>query len=128
MTKIVDTNILVRFLTNDIPTEAATAKSILQSNRIQVPIIVFAETVYILENHYQINKNIVSSTLLSFIKLKNVHCPEFVNHALEIYQNENISFYDCLVIAEALNTKSANLETLDQKMEKVYLRVKSITS
>ena len=51
---LLDTNYLLRFLTNDIKTQAADAKKLIKySIEINVPVVAIAETVYFLRNYYK---------------------------------------------------------------------------
>lgn len=116
-----DTNYLIRFLTRDIATQAETARQIITSKKsIYIPTIVLAETVYILENHYQISKIQVCNQLISLLKQKHISSDIFTPLALQIYKKETISFYDCLLCAQAIDNY-AQLKTFDQKLHKVYL-------
>ena len=118
----VDTNYLIRFFTNDNPPQALIAKKLIkQSKEIYIPTIVVAETVFFLENHYKTKKNIVCDKLLSLIKQPNIKTQNFISFALQIYGNENFSFYDSLLLSEAIE-KNAQLETFDKKLSKLYLK------
>ena len=115
-----DTNYLVRYFTNDIPKLAEVAKKVIEKGKnLYIPQIVLAETVYILENDYKSSKQEVCRVMLVILKQDNITTPKFSLQAFDIYQKENIDFYDCLVIAEALSSKG-KLHTFDKKMMKVY--------
>ncbi|MBU1071223.1 PIN domain-containing protein [Patescibacteria group bacterium] len=114
-----DTNYLVRFLTRDIESQAQIAKKIILNHKTFIPAIVFAETVYILNNHYQVKKNKIFSTFLSLFKQPNITHPPFIPQAMNIYNQENISFYDSLILAESLE-KKLPLKTFDQKLQKTF--------
>lgn len=117
---LLDTNYLIRFFTNDIKSQAQVAKKLIEkSKEIYLSTIVIAETVFILRNHYQIGKNSVCQKLVSLIAQPNIKTQGFVLFALQIYEDENISFYDSLLVAEATE-KNASLKTFDQKLSKVY--------
>jgi len=125
MRHFLDTNYLIRFITNDVPTQAKKAKQFIKSNKhIYIPSIVLAETTYILENHYQASKKDVCNTLLSLLKQPQIETPDYIALALEIYLQENISFYDSLLIAEAIKNRS-KLHSFDQKLVMVYQRLKN---
>ncbi|GEM_PF-2775955 len=120
MTIYLDTNYLIRFFTKDIPEQAQKAKETLsKTKKIYIATIVLAETVFILENHYQARKLDICESLFAFIKQPNISSPQFTPLALTIYKGENISFYDCLLIAETLENK-AKLESFDIKLMKIF--------
>lgn len=117
MSTYLDTNYIVRFLTNDIPNQAQTAKKVIEDQLdLYINSIVLAETIYILENHYQSPKKQLCSTLINLLNLDNINHPSYLIPALSIYQQHNsVSFYDCLLLAETKITNSA-LITFDQKL------------
>jgi predicted nucleic-acid-binding protein len=115
-----DTNYIIRYLTSDVPELAKTAKKILESGKeLYIPSIVLAETVYILENDYNISKQEICPPLLTILKQDNISSQSFCLQALEMYINENIEFYDCLFISDAILNKSS-IHTFDKKMMKVF--------
>ena len=128
MATYLDTNYLVRFLTKDIKVQAETAKKICQhiiysSGKIYIANIVLAEVVYILETHYKANKKELCNVLISLIKQPNVSTSSFVPLSLNIYKNERVSFYDSLLLAEVLNSKS-QLKSFDKKLLKTHSKYK----
>lgn len=117
-----DTNYLVRFFTNDVKPQALTAKKLIeQEKEIYIPAIVIAETVYVLRTNYQIKKASLCGQLLSLLKQPNIKTPDYIVPALQTYEVETISFYDCLILAESLG-KNCTLKTLDKKLHKVWLK------
>lgn len=116
-----DTNYLIRFLTKDIKSQAQEARRIILNNKTFIPAIVFAETVYLLTNHYQIQKNKIFSTFLNLFKQPNITYPPFVPRATNIYNQENISFYDSLILAES-SEKKLTLKTFDQQLQKTFIK------
>ncbi|OGM14176.1 hypothetical protein A3D84_03705 [Candidatus Woesebacteria bacterium RIFCSPHIGHO2_02_FULL_42_20] len=123
MATYLDTNYLVRFLTKDIKVQAETAKKIIENDKIYIANIVLAEVVYILETHYKANKKELCNVLISLIKQPNVSTSSFVPLSLNIYKNERVSFYDSLLLAEVLNSKS-QLKSFDKKLLKTHSKYK----
>lgn len=121
----IDTNYLIRFFTNDRPPQASVAKRLIkQSKEIFIPTIVVAETVFILENHYKTKKDMVCNKLLSLIKQPNIKTQSFIQMAIQVYETENISFYDSLILCETIE-KNSQLKTFDKKLSKIYLKYSS---
>lgn len=115
-----DTNYLVRFFVNDIKDQALAAKKIIKEPKeIYISTIVMAEVVFILTNYYKIDKSRICNELLSLIKQPNIKTQNFISFALQIYSNENFSFYDSLLLSEAIE-KNAQLKTFDKKLSKLY--------
>lgn len=115
-----DTNHLVRFFTNDIKKLALAAKRTIEKQKeIFVPTIAIAETVYVLTNDYNKTKSIICTQIESLLGLPNIRTQDFVMNALKVYEVENISIYDCLILAECIR-KNILLKTFDKRLEKVY--------
>lgn len=118
--KHLDTNYLVRFLTKDTPSLAKVAtKTIKENKKLYIPTIVLAETNFILKEHYRNKKKDICTVLTSLLKQPNVYSAKHNLLAINIYQVENLSFYDCLIIAETID-KKGELVTFDRKMLKVF--------
>lgn len=123
---ILDTNYLLRFFTEDIKSQSLDAKRLIKgSQEIFIPTIVIAETVYFLKKHYLIKKDNVVYRLLALVRQPNILTVNFVHLAFEIYKEENLSFYDCLIIAEAIEKKS-EIKSFDKKLLKAWERRKQI--
>lgn len=120
-----DTNYLIRYFTNDIPSQnKEVVKQLTNLEYIWISPLVIAETIYILENHYHIPKHQVCPILIQFFDLKNCYTKKYTIIGLKIYQNNTISFYDSLILAETLHNQ-AELKTFDKKLESIFNKLKS---
>ncbi len=68
--KIVDANVVLRYLLNDTEPLAEKATEILENNEVFVPTEVIAEIVYVLEGIYQVKRETIASTLIDFFNVK----------------------------------------------------------
>jgi len=98
----VDTNLLVRILTNDDPIQARRALEILKSDDIFIPKTVLLETEWVLRHAYEIKR---SNIILGFQKLLglanvNVEDPDSIYQAVSWYQNK-LDFADALHLASS---------------------------
>lgn len=117
---LLDTNYLLRFFTNDIKDQASIVRRVVVSSKdIYISVVVLAETVYFLRNHYKKDKYAVCQQLSGFLQQPNIVSEDFVTLAINIYKTENISFYDSILCAEAI-TKSGDLKSFDKKLQKVW--------
>jgi len=103
----VDTNLLVRILTNDDPIQARRAVKILNSDDIFIPKTVLLETEWVLRHAYEIER---SNILIGFQKLiglpnVNVEDPDSVYQAISWYEN-NFDFADALHLASSRRCES----------------------
>lgn len=98
----VDTNLLVRILTNDDPNQARRAVKILKSDDIFIPKTVLLETEWILRHAYEIER---SNILIGFQKLLglpnvNVEDPDSTYQAISWYESK-FDFADALHLASS---------------------------
>jgi predicted nucleic-acid-binding protein len=68
----VDTNVLVRFLTNDDPKQAAAAKSLFANETIWVAKTVLLETAWVLRSHYGYADDLIASSLVKLLGFNKV--------------------------------------------------------
>jgi predicted nucleic-acid-binding protein len=98
----VDTNLLVRILTNDDPIQARRAIKILNSDDIFIPKTVLLETEWVLRHAYEIGR---SNIIIGFQKLLglpnvNVEDPDSIYQAISWYENK-FDFADALHLASS---------------------------
>ena len=98
----VDTNLIVRILTNDDPTQARRAVKILKSDDIFVPKTVFLETEWVLRHGYGIGRSDIIIGFQKLIGLPNVSVedPDGIYQAISWYENK-FDFADALHLASS---------------------------
>ncbi|MEO6202559.1 MAG: type II toxin-antitoxin system VapC family toxin [Nitrospirales bacterium] len=102
MTKfVVDTNVLLRFLTNADPVKAKRAETLFrQATKYQIQLIisllVIAEIVWTLESFYHLGKTDIASKVETILNTPNLLCPEaeIIVMALDLYVQGNMDFID----------------------------------
>jgi predicted nucleic-acid-binding protein len=98
----IDTNIIVRLLTNDDPDQAAKAKTLIAENEVFVATTIFLETEWVLRGAYGLAKTDVVAALRAFAGLPRVTLedPVRVETALTWAAGE-MDFADALHLAAA---------------------------
>lgn len=121
MTILLDTNYLVRYLVNDIENLAQEAAKIIEGRNgsIFISALSVAEAVYILSRHYRNNKLSICDKLIHLLQYPNLKTENYVIPALQVFQEENISIYDSIIVSEAIQ-KNLALKTFDKKLQKVF--------
>ena len=110
-----DTNILVRVLTDDDPAQVQTARTLLASgDTFVVPVTVLLETGWVLEAIYEIEPPGVADGLRGFLGLPNVEVerPKHVAQALQWYE-DGLDFADAVHLA--LSQTADKLATFDRR-------------
>jgi predicted nucleic-acid-binding protein len=121
---LVDTNIFLRSLLNDVPSQTKVANKIIFDARngklkLVTPQIIVFEVIFALSSFYRFSKDKVVKALEYIINSDYFNLEsrsDFVS-ALEIYKKNNLDFTDCFLAARA---KSENYEitTFDKKLDK----------
>jgi predicted nucleic-acid-binding protein len=121
----VDTNLLVRILTNDDPIQARRAAKILQSDNIFIPKTVFLETQWVLHHAYAINKADIIAGFQKLLGLSNLYPEnaETVTQAISWYE-QGLDFADALHLASSRG--SDKFATFDATFAKKAQKVSSL--
>ena len=98
----VDTNLLVRILTNDDPIQARRALKILNSDDIFIPKTVLLETEWVLRHAYEIDRSNIINGFQKLLGLPNVNVedPDSIFQAISWYENK-FDFADALHLASS---------------------------
>jgi len=98
-----DTNVVVRYLTHDDPTQTAAAVRIIDSLSQDSPgfvsLIVVAELAWVLEVSYRFKKNEIEQVLDTLLRSKElvIERAEIVAQALRKFGASRADFVDCLI-------------------------------
>lgn len=118
--KVLDTNIVLRFLLNDDKKLAFEAKRVVESNGLYLDEVVLAEVVWVLRSYYKKDKVWMVDKISGFIKLPTLSNPRkhLMLAALEVFEKNNLSFVDCwiCVVSRELGVE---LATQDKKLKKM---------
>ncbi len=97
----VDTNVFLRFLTNDDPAKAKRAETLFRDAmrgkiRLATSLLVIAEIIWTLESFYKLDKPDIAAKVEKILNTPNLDCPEapLIFMALDLYVHENIDFVD----------------------------------
>lgn len=121
----VDTNLLVRLLTSDDPSQARRAAKIMESDDIFIPKTVMLETEWVLRHAYGIEKVNIIKGFQRLLGLRNVRVedPDTVLQAISWYDSA-FDFADALHLASSKRAKK--FATFDSALGKKARKVSSI--
>lgn len=99
--KIVDANIVLRYLLNDAEDLSEKAIELLENNDVFIPNEVIAEIVYVLEKVYRVDNGEICSSLTELFGYKNIQVSdgEVINEALKVYSERKLDFVDTILYA-----------------------------
>lgn len=118
----VDTNVFLRFLTNDDPAKAKRAEALFRSAvegraELRTSLLVIAEMVWTLESFYGLEKPDVADKVAVILNTPHLACPEarVIRPALDLYVRENIDFIDAYHAFSLKDEGLGRIATFDRK-------------
>lgn len=119
---VIDTNVLVRYLTGDDPQKAKAVDRLLDRAakneiRIVVPSIVIAELVWVLESFYRMKASDIADLVEALLCTPGVEITEksIIASALKVYRNKNSDLIDTWIVAFAKDKGINKIYTFDKK-------------
>lgn len=122
MSAFVDTNVLVRHLTGDLPDLAARATAYLDTEReLLLTDLVVAETVYVLESFYEAPRDQVAQAVRSLVAFESILCvdPALLLRAIEVHETDQIDFAEAYIVACAESTRVNRVASFDRSIDRV---------
>ena len=118
--KIIDANIVLRYLLQDNINLSNKAKEIIEDNNIFVPTEVIAEIVYVLEKVYSVNRKEINKILSDLLNFENIDTAnsKVIKNALKIYANKKLDFVDTILISYNYIDKH-EIYSFDKKLNKL---------
>jgi predicted nucleic-acid-binding protein len=121
-TVFVDTNLFLRFLTDDIPAQADAVEALLQrAARGKVHLItttiVIAEIVWTLESYYELDRKEIQEMILGMLNTEGLEVTDsdLLLQAIVLYTEKNVDFIDAFNAAWMIKNNVKKIYTFDQK-------------
>ena len=119
---VIDTNLLVSFLTDDDPVKAGEVKRLLLKAeegavRLLIPSVVIAELVWVLQSFYRLDRSEIVPLLNAIVHTRGVEVGDrlVVSEAIGIYRDGTIDFIDAWIVAYARQAGVRSVYTFDRK-------------
>lgn len=125
-TKILDANMILRFLLRDNEEMADTAEELIDNNDVLLTLEVAAEVVFVLQKVYEQERSRIADLITRFAGLNNVSVSEYdvLIKGLEIFAENKLDFVDCLLCAYNLHY-GYEVCTFDVKLKKLTENLKN---
>ncbi len=121
-TCFIDTNLFIRYLTNDDPQKADRVDRLLEqavTGEIELITaeIVLAEVVWVLESYYKLEKAQIAEMLKAILSTPGLKVlnGRIVEKALQYYSLQNIDFVDAYIVALMQKHKITGIYSFDKK-------------
>jgi predicted nucleic-acid-binding protein len=128
---VIDTNLLVRYLTEDDPDKASAVESLLMrarrgEERLLVPSVVIAELVWVLESFYKIEVSKIAQLIDAILTTPGLEVQEdvLIRDAVTIYARSGVDFVDAWITAFAKQQQISHIYTFDKQHFKTTLGLK----
>lgn len=121
MIAYVDTNVLVRHLTDDPPEQARRATAILEkAERLILTDVVVAELVYVLESYYERPRRQIAESVQSLLALSSIAVSnhDLLLRALELYEHTRLDFAEAYLAAAAELTGVGAVASFDRTLDR----------
>lgn len=119
----IDTNLIVRFLTNDPPDQAEKVDQFFhraKAGSLVIPDIIVAEIIYVLLSVYELSKAEIIEKINLLITFSTVRVNGKVLHtALDLFSQHNISFVDAYLLAMAETNQCSKVYSFDKDLKKI---------
>lgn len=121
MPALLDTSVVVRYLTGDPPSLAARAARIIDEGRaLAVTDVVIAEAAYVLETVYGVPREAIVEALVSFLQKRNVATLRLdkgavIQSLLLCRPSRRVSFADAVIWAAARSARAETVYSFDDR-------------
>jgi predicted nucleic-acid-binding protein len=117
--RIVDANVVLRYLLDDNEELSANARRIIESQAVEIPIEVLCEVVFVLSGVYKISRKEIGTELRGFFENTDCDLPHrnSVLKGLELFSDNNLDFVDCILAGYAI-IEGAEVYTFEKNLKK----------
>lgn len=117
MKKLIDANVILRYLLGDHPEMSKEARQIIEDGAFTLP-EVLAEVVYVLKGVYQVERTEIGRTLIEFLDEISIDHQDAVCEALSLFSETSLDFVDCILIARH-QVLGDNVVSFDKKLNRM---------
>ena len=112
-----DTNIVLRFLLDDVPEQTEKATKAIENDKVYVTDVIVVEVIYVLEKVILLSREDISKLVIDFLGFSNiVHNPYFLLETIQFYERHpSLSIVDCYASSEA-EAYNNQLVTFDRRL------------
>lgn len=123
---LLDANVLIRFLTRDVPTQADAARALMiraseGEVHLRMTALTFAEVVWVLERFYGCAKAEIADAMNRAMALPGLYLEEadVLATATAMYADLNVDFIDAYQAAHALNRGITTIYSYDRHLDRI---------
>jgi predicted nucleic-acid-binding protein len=132
MIALLDTNVLIRFLTSDKTQRFRGAYTLFESLehgelRVELKLIVLFQVVFVLRSFYSVPREDVATAMLGILQYRGIIVKEkkVVRRMIELWQDSKLDIVDCYLIACLEGDKQNILFSYDNDFDKFKINRKA---
>src|SRR3989344_7345689 len=107
---VLDTNVLVRFFTNDVAEKAEKVEKLLEKSSLYIPDVVFPELEYVLTNGYNTQREEIVTIYRYLLAKKNIHVSSRIKRAVSLFETTKLDMADCIIASYSLKGELASFD------------------
>jgi predicted nucleic-acid-binding protein len=122
VSSFIDTNVLVRHLVGDPPDMARRATAFLATEKLLfLADLIVAETVYVLESFYEIDRSRIAEAMRSLLAMESVQVIDapLLLRAIALYEDQRLDFADAYLVACAEITGVTRVASFDKAIGRI---------
>jgi len=122
VSSFIDTNVLVRHLIGDPPDMARRATAFLATEKLLfLADLIVAETVYVLESFYEIDRSRIAEAMRSLLAMESVRVIDapLLLRAIALYEGQRLDFADAYLVACAEITGVTRVASFDKAIGRI---------
>lgn len=131
MIALLDTNVIIRFLTSDKNPKYSQLYSFFKSLemgeiRVELKLIVLFQVIFVLKSFYNVPKENIADGILGILKYKGIRIKDkkTIQRTLELWRGKTLEIVDCYLIACLEDDKQNVLYSYDQDFDKFKINRK----
>ena len=124
--RAIDANIILRYLTNDVPSQAKQAEELLKrveegSEEVFLPDIILADIIWILKGYYKQPREEIREWITAIISLQGLifSDKDTALNALDIYLDKKIDWSDAFAASQMLQREITEIYSFDRHFDKI---------
>lgn len=124
--RTIDANIILRYLTNDVPDQAKQAEELLKrveegKEDIFLPDIILADIIWILEGYYKQPREDIREWITAILSMQGLTFSDkdIALNALDIYMDKRIDWSDAFTASQMLQREITEIYSFDKLFDRI---------
>jgi predicted nucleic-acid-binding protein len=124
--RIIDANVILRYLTNDVPNQTRRAEELLKkvemgSEDVFLPDIILADIIWILEGYYKQSRVLIRDWITTILSLQGLEFSDanVALNALDIYVDKGIDWSDAFTASQMTDRGITEIYSFDKHFNRI---------